>query len=85
MVVVDILSAEQTEKSDDWYQGTADAVRQNLHHFGATSESDLCIILSGDQLFRMNLSDLVDEHIRHGADVSIAAKPMPLDEVSIWD
>lgn len=77
---VDILSAEQTEKSDDWYQGTADAVRQNLHHFGATSESDLCIILSGDQLFRMNLSDLVDEHIRHGADVSIAAKPMPLDE-----
>ena len=54
---VDILSAEQTEKSDDWYQGTADAVRQNMHHFGVQGESDLCIILSGDQLFRMNLND----------------------------
>tara|TARA_A100001015_G_scaffold76822_1_gene85258 strand:- start:3365 stop:4660 length:1296 start_codon:yes stop_codon:yes gene_type:complete len=77
---VDILSAEQTEKSDDWYQGTADAVRQNLHHFGATNDSDLCIILSGDQLFRMNLNDLVSEHLSHGADVSIAAKPLSLNE-----
>ena len=52
---VDILSAEQTEKSDTWYQGTADAVRQNMHHFRVDGEDDLCIILSGDQLFRMNL------------------------------
>ena len=48
---VDILSAEQTEKSDTWYQGTADAVRQNMHHFRVDGEDDICIILSGDQLF----------------------------------
>jgi len=77
---VDILSAEQTEKSDDWYQGTADAVRQNMHHFGVQGESDLCIILSGDQLFRMNLNDLIKEHIDNDADVSIAAKPLALDQ-----
>lgn len=77
---VDILSAEQTEKSDDWYQGTADAVRQNMHHFGVQGESDLCIILSGDQLFRMNLNDLIKEHIENDADVSIAAKPLALDQ-----
>ena len=49
------------------------AVRQNLHHFGVEGENDLCIILSGDQLFRMNLADFVKEHIEHHADVSIAA------------
>ena len=77
---VDILSAEQTEKSDNWYQGTADAVRQNMHHFGVEGEEDLCIILSGDQLFRMNLEDFVQEHIENNADISIAAKPLPLDK-----
>ena len=45
---VDILSAEQTDKSDNWYQGTADAVRQNMHHFQGNSEGDLYLILSGD-------------------------------------
>ena len=77
---VDILSAEQTDKSDNWYQGTADAVRQNMHHFGVDGENDLCIILSGDQLFRMNLSDFVKEHIDNCADVSIAAKPLPISQ-----
>ena len=46
---VEILSAEQTEDGDDWYQGTADAVRRNLIHFGAQSD-DIFVILSGDQL-----------------------------------
>ena len=50
---VEILSAEQTEHGDNWYQGTADAVRRNLIHFGADDE-DLCVILSGDQLYRMD-------------------------------
>ncbi len=77
---VDILSAEQTEKSNNWYQGTADAVRQNMHHFGVKGEDDLCIILSGDQLFRMNLEAFVDEHIINKADISIAAKPLPLNK-----
>ena len=75
---VDILSAEQTDKSDIWYQGTADAVRQNLHHFGVKGKEDLCIILSGDQLFRMNLENFVSEHLNSNADISIAAKPLPL-------
>ena len=56
---VDILSAEQTERGENWYQGTADAVRQNLHHYGANDE-DLFLILSGDQLYRMPSSALAD-------------------------
>jgi glucose-1-phosphate adenylyltransferase len=78
---VDILSAEQTEKSDDWYQGTADAVRQNMKHFGATgAEDDLYLILSGDQLYRMDLEDVIAEHDASGADITITAKPLGLDE-----
>lgn len=78
---VDILSAEQTDKDDNWYQGTADAVRQNLHHFGGAGAEDLYVILSGDQLFRMDLQDVVHEHTQAGAEVTIAAKPLAIDEV----
>jgi len=75
------LSAEQTEGSDDWYQGTADAVRQNMKHFGATgAEDDLYIILSGDQLFRMDLQDVIAVHDASEADVTITAKPLGLDQ-----
>lgn len=77
---VDILSAEQTDQSDTWYQGTADAVRQNMHHFQGHSEGDLYVILSGDQLYRMDLEDVVREHDASGAEVTITAKPLGLDE-----
>jgi glucose-1-phosphate adenylyltransferase len=77
---VDILAAEQTLEKDAWYQGTADAVRQNLHHF-AVADSDLVIILSGDQLFRMNLRALVIEHQRAHADLTIATKAVAPDAV----
>jgi len=77
---VDILSAEQTELSDTWYQGTADAVRQNMNHFGGSGPDDLYVILSGDQLYRMDLKDVVREHDASGADVTITAKPLGLDE-----
>ncbi len=77
---VDILSAEQTDKDDGWYQGTADAVRQNMNHFGEMGEGDLYIILSGDQLFRMDLENVVAEHDASGAEVTITAKPLGLDE-----
>lgn len=77
---VDILSAEQTDHSDNWYQGTADAVRQNMHHFQGTSDGDLYVILSGDQLYRMDLEDVVREHDASGAEVTITAKPLGLDE-----
>jgi len=75
---VDILSAEQTERGDTWYQGTADAVRQNLHHFGAAN-NDLFLIVSGDQLYRMDLHEVIQQHIRSGSEVTIAAKATPMD------
>ncbi|WPJ96494.1 glucose-1-phosphate adenylyltransferase [Coraliomargarita algicola] len=77
---VDILSAEQTNQGESWYQGTADAVRQNMHHFQGHSEGDLYVILSGDQLYRMDLADVVREHDASGAEVTITAKPLGLDE-----
>lgn len=76
---VEILSAEQTEYGDDWYQGTADAVRRNLIHFGAAKD-DIFVILSGDQLYRMDFSKMVDEHLDRGAEITVAAKPIPTDE-----
>jgi len=77
---VDILSAEQTEKSADWYQGTADAVRRNLQHF-RTFPHDLVLILSGDQLYRMDFREIIEQHMDNGADVTIAAVPFPVSKV----
>jgi len=77
---VDILSAEQTHASDQWYQGTADAVRQNLHHFQG-GDQDLFLILSGDQLYRMDFRELVEQHLATKADVTVAAKAVPRSEV----
>lgn len=77
---VDILSAEQTEKGSDWYQGTADAVRRNLMHFRSFPH-DLVLILSGDQLYRMDFRKIIEEHIAKKADVSIAAIPFPVSKV----
>lgn len=77
---VDILSAEQTEKSTDWYQGTADAVRRNLQHF-RNFPHEFVLILSGDQLYRMDFRKIIEQHIATGADVSIAAIPFPVSKV----
>src|SRR5271156_7040409 len=55
---VEIMAAQQTPGSDAWYQGTADAVRQNLHHF-RNSAHKYVLILSGDQLYRMNFRDVL--------------------------
>jgi glucose-1-phosphate adenylyltransferase len=71
---VDILSAEQTEKSLDWYQGTADAVRRNLVHF-RTCSHELVLILSGDQLYRMDFREIIAQHLAIGAEVTVAAHP----------
>ncbi len=78
--MVEILSAEQTEKGDNWYQGTADAVRQNLHHF-ADHKHDLVLILSGDQLYRMDFRKIIRQHIETKAHVTIAALPVPVEKV----
>ena len=77
---VDILSAEQTEKTTDWYQGTADAVRRNLQHF-RNFPHEFVLILSGDQLYRMDFRKIIADHIATGADVSIAAVPFPVSKV----
>ena len=77
---VEILAAEQTLSDTSWYQGTADAVRQNLHHFHG-GDQDLFLILSGDQLYRMDFRELVKQHLDTKADVTVAAKAMPKREV----
>jgi glucose-1-phosphate adenylyltransferase len=58
---VDILSAEQTEETNDWYQGTADAVRRNLQHLNS-EEHEYVLILSGDHLYRMDFIAIVEQH-----------------------
>ncbi len=77
---IDILSAEQTEKSNAWYEGTADAVRRNLVHFHRHGH-DFVLILSGDQLYRMDFSKIIDQHVATGADVTMAAIPLPVSKV----
>ena len=64
---VDILAAQQTPEHSDWYQGTADAVRQNMRYF-LEQPFDYYLILSGDQLYRMDFRALLHQHIRSGAE-----------------
>ncbi|MBQ7509234.1 MAG: glucose-1-phosphate adenylyltransferase [Spirochaetales bacterium] len=78
---VQILSAEQTYSSEDWYQGTADAVRKNLKHF-RDQEADYYLILSGDQLYRMDFSKMLQRHIDSGAELTVAAKPISRTEAT---
>lgn len=72
---VDILAAEQTPHNKGWFQGTADAVRQSLHHFKGY-ESDYIMILSGDQLYQMDFNEMLDAHIAANAKISIASLPV---------
>jgi len=72
---VEILAAQQTPEGSKWYQGTADAVRQNLRYFLET-DYKYFIILSGDQLYRMNYREVISQHIEHKADITIATIPV---------
>jgi len=72
---VDILAAEQTPDNPGWFQGTADAVRQSLRHI-SNLDFDYILILSGDQLYQMDFSDMWQAHITKGADISIATIPV---------
>lgn len=72
---VDILAAEQTPDNPTWYQGTADAVRQGLRHI-EPFESDFVLILSGDQLYQMDFAEMLDNHKKLGADISVATIPV---------
>ena len=72
---VDILAAQQTPEGSQWYQGTADAVRQNMRYF-LEQPFDYYLILSGDQLYRMDFRALLHQHIRSGAEITLATKPV---------
>ncbi len=78
---VEILAAEQTLEHSGWYEGTADAVRKNMAHFRVQHPTHY-IILSGDQLYRMDLKKFMDEHIASGADITIAAKAVNRHDAS---
>ena len=72
---VEILAAEQTQDSSSWFQGTADAVRQQLRHI-LSKKADQVLILSGDHLYRMDYRQFLVSHWARNADVSIAVKPV---------
>ncbi len=72
---VDVLAAEQTPMSDTWFQGTADAVRQSMHHF-LRHDFDYALILSGDQLYQMDYNHMVEQHVKNDAKISIATIPV---------
>ncbi len=72
---VDVLAAEQTPESSNWFQGTADAVRQSIHHF-LKHDFKYALILSGDQLYQMDYNEILKKHIKSKAELSIATMPV---------
>lgn len=72
---VDVLAAEQTPGNDGWFQGTADAVRQSMHHF-LQHDFEYALILSGDQLYQMDFNEMVEAHKKNKAEISIATIPV---------
>ena len=72
---VEILAAQQTPTGAGWYQGTADAVRQNLNYF-LEKPWDYYLVLSGDQLYQMDFRELMESHLASGADLTIATLPV---------
>jgi len=80
---VDLLAAEQTHQSKDWFQGTADAVRQSLVHT-KRHDFDYLLILSGDQLYQMDFSVMLAEHIKKKAEVTVATIPVVAEEATAF-
>ncbi|MDR0554747.1 MAG: glucose-1-phosphate adenylyltransferase, partial [Treponema sp.] len=78
---VEILAAEQTFEHSGWFEGTADAVRKNFVHF-RTQNPSYYLILSGDQLYRMDLQDLLKKHKESGAAITIACTTVNREDAS---
>ena len=78
---VEMLAAQQTNEGSNWYQGTADAVRQNFN-FIRQREVDYVLILSGDQLYRMDFQKMIETHEKRQADVTIASVPVAKERAS---
>ena len=80
---VSVLAAEQTEEGGNWFQGTADAVRQSLRHMRRTPGRDL-LILSGDQLYNMDYREMIKTHRDSGADATVAVIPVSPEQASAF-
>jgi glucose-1-phosphate adenylyltransferase len=78
---VEVLAAEITEERSDWFQGTADAVRQSMRHLGRERWDDLAV-LSGDQIYRMSFREMLRTHREARADVTVAMKAVPAEQTS---
>ncbi len=77
---VEVLAAEQTLTDTSWYQGTADAVRKNFMHFQA-NPFEYMLVLSGDQLYRMDYRSILAQHIQSKADITVSTLPVPRKDV----
>lgn len=80
---VDVLAAEQTPHNKTWFQGTADAVRQSMHHV-LRHEFDYVLILSGDQLYQMDYNDMLEAHVKHNAEITIGTVPVTAKEATAF-
>jgi len=78
---VQVLAAEQTLQSDDWYQGTADAIRKQIREIVA-SDASYVLILAGDHLYRMDYAAMAHYHWEHDADITVAVQPVSAHEAS---
>ncbi len=78
---VSVISAEQTRQSPDWFQGTADAVRQVLHHMNRHNYAHV-LILAGDQLYQMDFEELYRQHLENKADISVATTPVKASDAT---
>ena len=78
---VEILAAEQTPEGEQWFQGTADAVRQAARHFRDV-DCEYFLILAGDHVYRMDFGELIESHIERQADITIAAQPVSPDDAT---
>jgi glucose-1-phosphate adenylyltransferase len=72
---IEIVAAQKTREGTSWYQGTADAVRQGLIHFD-NHPHEYVLILSGDQLYRMDFREMLEQHVKSGSEITIAALPV---------
>ena len=78
---VEVLAAEQTPEGEQWFQGTADAVRQGARHF-RNVDTEYYLILAGDHIYRMDFGELIDAHVESDADITIAAQPVSRDDAT---
>ncbi|NQU09707.1 glucose-1-phosphate adenylyltransferase [bacterium] len=78
---IEVLAAQQTPGGATWYQGTADAVRQNLRYF-VESEYEYIVVLSGDQLYRLDFRKVLQQHLESEAEITISTIPVPRHQAS---